>query len=77
MFELTEKRSNFLVSQPETGTGYHIITIILYDGKRYDHVIANSGYITQVKGYNEIPFAVADIKEIIITHDKWKFDIKK
>lgn len=75
MIELTDKWIDFLVAQPETGMGYHVVSIILHNGKRYDQVVVNSGYITQVKGYDNVPFQVNDIKEIVVTHDKWKFDV--
>ncbi|HQG80936.1 MAG TPA: hypothetical protein PLC37_07945 [Smithellaceae bacterium] len=73
MIELTDKWIDCLVAQPETGMGYHVVSVILCNGKRYDQVVVNSGYITQVKGYDNVPFHVDEIKEIIVTHDKWKF----
>jgi len=74
MLALSRKWIEFLVGQPETGMGYYVTSVILHNGKRYDRVvIVDSGHITCVKGYQDIPFRDEDIKEIIVTHDKWDF----
>ena len=62
------------MNQPETGMGYQIVSVVLRDGTRYDQVVVDSGYITQIKGFKRIPFSEEDIQEIIVTHDKWDFD---
>jgi hypothetical protein len=74
MIELSDKWIDFILSQGETGMGYHIISVVLCNGKRYDRVVVDGGYITRVKGYDTIPFAEEDIREVIVTHDKWDFD---
>jgi hypothetical protein len=74
MFPLSKKWTQKLVNQPETGMGYQIVSIILNDGKRINQVVVLEGNITQVKGIDGIPFKEEDIKEIIITHDKWNFN---
>ncbi len=76
MLKLSDKWIDFLVTHKETGMGYHIVSVILRDGRRYDRVVVDSGYITQVKGYDNIPFSEEDVVDIIITHDKWDFDEK-
>lgn len=58
---------------PETGMGYVIASIILKDGRRFDQVVIDSGYITRIRGYKSIDFTEEDIQEIIATHDKWKY----
>lgn len=73
MFALNDKWVDKLVSQPETGMGYHVVSVILNDGRRYDQVIVNGGYVTRVKGYENIPFNEEDISDIVVTHDKWNF----
>ena len=60
-------------SLPETGMGYVVASVILKDGKRYDQVVIDSGYITKIRGYATIEFEAGDIQEIIATHDKWDF----
>ena len=73
MLLLSKKWAAELVNKPETGMGYQIVSVILKNGKRFDQVVNNSGYITQVHGFKEIPFTEDEIQEIIVTHDKWDF----
>jgi hypothetical protein len=51
--------------------GYWVVTAVLKDGRRYDQVIVNGGYLTQVKDHKDIPFTEPDIDHFIVTHDKW------
>jgi hypothetical protein len=74
MIPLSAKWTKELASQPETGMGYQIASIVLKDGRRFDQVVIDSGFITRVKGMETIPFSEDDIREIILTHDKWDFD---
>jgi hypothetical protein len=71
--ELPDRWIDFLIDQPETGMGYQIVSVVLNDSNRYDRVVIDSGRIIKVYGYDHIPFRVEDIKEMIVTHDKWKF----
>ena len=73
MFELSAEWKAKLISQPETGMGYSIVSIVLRDGKRFDQVIVDSGYVTKIKGMHTIPFGNDDIDDIIVTHAKWDF----
>lgn len=65
---------DFLDQAPETGMGYLICTIVLSDGKEFERtVIVQNGdtyTITDVDGYDEIPFSEVGITKIIPTHDK-------
>jgi hypothetical protein len=74
MIELSDKWIELILSQGETGMGYHVISVVLRDGRRYDKVVVDGGFITRVKGYDTIPFTEEEIVEIIVTHDKWDFD---
>ena len=73
MLRLSDKWAPQLISQPETGLGYQIATIILKTGARYKQVVIDSGYITKIRGVRDIPFSEEEIGEIIVTHDKWDF----
>jgi hypothetical protein len=73
MIALSQKWAAQITSQPETGMGYQIVSVILRNGKRFDQVIVDSGYITRIRGFNEIPFTADEIQEMIVTHDKWDF----
>lgn len=50
---------------------YHVVSVILRDGRRFDQVVIDRGDITKVRGANEIPFSEDDIKQIISPYDKW------
>ena len=62
-----------LLTQPETGMGYQIVTVHLQDGRKYKQTIVDSGYITRIRGLDHIPFSEDEIVEIIVTHDQWDF----
>lgn len=69
--KLPNKWAPFLVSQPETGMGYWVVSVTLNDGRRFDQVVIDSGYITRVKGYSQVPFDPLNIVQIEVTHAKW------
>jgi len=69
--QLSEKWAPVLLAQPETGMGYYVVSVILQDGRKFDQVVIDSGYITKVRGYKDIPFQESEIVEIKATHDKW------
>lgn len=54
--------------------GYQIVSIVLKDGRRFDQVVIVEGYVTQVRGFSDIPFVEDDVHEIVLTHDKWDFN---
>lgn len=72
MYKLTERRfAEFFRTQPETGMGYWVTTVVLKDDREFKQVIVNSGCVTHVKGYKEIPFNESEIDHFIVTHEKW------
>ena len=73
MLSLPQHWIDRLITQPETGMGYQVVSVSLKDGCRYDRVVINSGYVTRIYKVTGIPFAADDIAEIIVTHDKWDF----
>lgn len=76
MLQLSNKWGPLLISQPETGMGYQVASIILKNGSRYDQVLIESGYITRIRGLDDIPFTEDQIRDIVVTHDKWSFASK-
>jgi hypothetical protein len=76
MIELSDEWLDYLAKQPETGMGYQIVSVTLNDGSRYDQVVVDSGFITRIRGRQDIPFASKDIKRIVVTHDKWDWHEK-
>lgn len=73
MIDLSSKWLKVLADKPETGMGYQVACILTQDGKKFDHAVIVEGRISQVRGYDQIPFCEDQITEIILTHDKWKF----
>jgi len=75
--QLPAKFCQELVTQPETGMGYQIATVILNDGRQYRQaVILECHMITSIRGINTVPFSSGDIAQIILTHEKWDFNEK-
>lgn len=65
---------DYLMSQPETGMGYWVVSVRLRDGRSFDRVVVNNGFVTQTYGFDELPFEPEEIVEVKVTHDKWKFN---
>jgi hypothetical protein len=76
MITLSKRWCDLLLKEPETGMGYHIVSVTLHDGRRYDRAIVDSGYLTRIKDVSGIPFAESDIAEMVATHEKWDFNGK-
>ena len=54
-----------------TGMGYTVVRVTLTDGRRFDQVIVDSGYLGRVRGMPNVPFSESDIAETTATHEKW------
>jgi len=70
MLALPETWASRLVSQPETGMGYQIATVLLKDGRRFERVTIAGGTITAIEGAASIPFSAGEISDIIVTHGR-------
>ena len=73
MLQLSDRWGSRLRSQPETGMGYQVVSIVLRNGQRIDQVLVESGVITRVRGQDSIPFREDEIADLIVTHDRWDF----
>jgi len=73
MLNIPDKFIKELMSQPETGMDYQIVSIILKDGRRFNQVSIVGGRIGHIRGMDNIPFKEEDIDQIIVTHEKWDF----
>ena len=71
---LPDKWSKFLGTQPETGMGFWTGNITLVDGRRFEDVIIDSGYIAKIRGRGDIPFDADQIKNIEITSKRWNWN---
>lgn len=77
MIQLSDRWGSRLRSQPETGMGYQVVSIITHSGRRIDQVLVESGVITKVRGHDSIPFREEDISDMIVTHDRWDFGVER
>jgi hypothetical protein len=71
--QLPEKWAPRLLAQPETGMGYQTAAITLRDGSVIEDALIVGGTITEIRGYDTIPFSAGDISDITVTHRKWAF----
>lgn len=71
--QLPDEWAPRLVSQPETGMGYQTASVRLRDGRVIDDVLIIGGIVTEVRGYESIPFSADEISDIRVTHRKWEF----
>ena len=70
---IPKKWQEFLAKKPETGMGYHVVNLLLDDGKRINDVaIIQSALIGEIRG-GDVPFDPEKIIEIELTHKKWNF----
>ncbi len=70
MLHLSEKWGPRLVSQPESGMGYQIVTVQLSDGRTFENVTIVGGIITSIDGQQDIPFSESEISDLIVTHSR-------
>jgi hypothetical protein len=62
-----------LVEAPEAGMGYHIVTVVLRNGATLQQGVVVNGRITGFRAPPSVPFVSGDIKQVIVTNDKWDF----
>ena len=55
----------------ETGMGYTVVRVTLRDGRKFEQVLIDSGYLSRVRGVADVPFSETDIAKIESTHQKW------
>lgn len=61
--------------QEETGLGYHVVSVSLRDGRRFDQVVASEGGVIQVRGYSEVPFQQDEVASVHVNHRRWNFRV--
>jgi hypothetical protein len=55
--------------------GYHVISVSLRDGRKFDQVVASEGCVIQVRGYSEVPFQREEVASIQVNHRPWNFRV--
>ena len=73
MIKLPDRLARELASEPETGMGYQVVSVVLTDGRRFDQGVVVEGQITEIRGLARVPFETDEISEVVLTHDKWDF----
>lgn len=71
--QLPDEWAPRLVSHPETGMDYQTASVRLRDGRVIEDVLIIGGIVTEVRGYDSIPFSADEISDIRVTHRKWEF----
>jgi hypothetical protein len=74
MVMLSSKWAAELISKPEAGMGYQVVSVILNDGARFDQVLVVEGRIAEIRGRKDIPFSQDQIAQILVTNDRWNFN---
>jgi hypothetical protein len=69
-----DKWAEFLRRQPETGMGYWTGNVTLVDGRRFDEVIIDGGYLAKIRGRTDIPFETDELEKIEIKATRWNWD---
>jgi hypothetical protein len=57
----------------ETGIGYHVVAVVLKNGKTFEQVATSEGCVIEVRGYEEIPFSAHEIESVKVNHKRWNF----
>ena len=50
--------------------GYSVATIFLVDGRKFDRVVIDSGYVVRIGNGTAVPFREPQIDRIVVTNDK-------
>jgi hypothetical protein len=56
-----------LISQPESGMGFQVLTVKLRDGTKWHRVVATDGLLTSWSGHWEPPFKEEEISELVVS----------
>jgi len=73
LYPLPQACLDHLKRTEETGIGYQIISVDLNDGRHFDQVLVSEGCVIEVRGYEEIPFAPAEVAVVNVNHKRWNF----
>jgi hypothetical protein len=65
----SERLVQRLLSQPESGMGYQIVTVVLVDGREFRRVVAVDGRLSDSTGAWAPPFEEGAIADLVVTHD--------
>ena len=66
-----------LNEEEQAGPGYHFVSVSLKDSRNFEPAVASEGFIIQVKGYRDVPFAAEELESVAVTAKRWNFRQKK
>ena len=72
-FFFSGKWANAVRALSETGRDYTVISVGLADGRKFDQVLIESGYLSRIRGIPDVPFSENDITEMKQTDAKWNW----
>jgi hypothetical protein len=65
--------ASILKRHRETGMGYHVVSVTLKNGKRFDQVLTSEGCVIQVRGHRDVPFTSEEVAAVDVNHNGWNF----
>jgi hypothetical protein len=73
LIPIPRELADHLKRQGETGMGYQVVSVTLKNGQHFDQVVASEGFIIQVRGHKDVPFAPDDVAAVDVNHKQWNF----
>jgi hypothetical protein len=73
-FEFRGEWQQKVKALPETGMGYCVVSIALRDGRKFEQVVIDSGWLSRVRGLADVPFCEEDIAAIAPSHETWEWE---
>ncbi len=71
--KLPDRWSSEIFSQGESGMGYWTGDITLSSGTVVRDVLVSEGWVTEVRGHEDIPFDTAEIVAAKLSGRRWKW----
>jgi hypothetical protein len=73
LIPIPRELAEHLKRQSETGMGYQVVSVTLKNGQHFDQVVASEGFIIQVRGHKDVPFAPDEVAAVDVNHKRWNF----
>lgn len=73
LIQFPHEYASLLKRHRETGMGYHVVSVTLKSGKRFDQVLTSEGCVIQVRGHRDVPFTPEEVAAVDVNHRSWNF----
>jgi hypothetical protein len=70
---IPHEHASILKAHRETGMGYHVVSVTLKNGKRFEQVLTSEGCFIQVRGHRDVPFSPDEVAAVDVNHKSWNF----